>query len=125
MSGITVSRIADRLGIPRKHVSSWAVAWHGSAGTGYRHRLDLVDVLVARAWQVLGGAYNGEVSHYGRRPAAKYVRAETAIRSDPHRWLLVAGDHVHTYQRAEAAGWAWLRSGEPAGLVVDLWSTPR
>lgn len=121
----TVPAIAARLGIPRQHVASWAVVWHGWTGTGNRHKLDVVDMYVARAWQVLGGAYNGDVGRYGRRPPVRYLIAETAIRDRPKQWLLLAAGFAMTFDTAEAGAAAWLQCGWPAATLIDLWSVPQ
>lgn len=123
MSTLTVVDIADRLGVPRRQVCSWAVAWHGGVGQGHRRRLDHVDLYVARAWQELGGAITNRQGYYGR-VSPRYRLVEAVIRAEPRRWLLVAGDVIETCDEAETAAVMWLDSGQPAGLVIDLWSTP-
>lgn len=119
----TVRAIADRLGIPQRQVCSWAVAWHGLTGQGRPRRLDFVDVLVARAWLEMGGACTNRPGYYGH-VADRYRHVETAIRSEPRQWLLLAGHLAETFDTAEAATRAWLDSGQPAGQIIDLCSVP-
>lgn len=111
-----VADAAERLGVDPKTVWWWTSRW------GRDHRRDWltgVDVMVLRAILVLTGGVGGAYTDGGR-----LRQAEAMIRSDPRRWLLVAGDIVQTYHHAETAALAWAGSGQPCGQVIDLWSVP-
>lgn len=119
---LTTQDIADALGVSYRTVNRWANEWHGGVGTGVYRSLTTVDLLVARAWYVIDG-------DPPRRGASATVRrqrllAENVIRRCPRRWLLLTPTHAETCDEAETAAVMWLDSQQPAGQLIDLWSTP-
>lgn len=111
---LSTPQAAEHLGVPLTSMSRWVARWYGHPGTGRRHQVTAVDLMVARAWRHLWPSGHNE-------PPLAAVAAERAIRAHPLPWLLVCGNVAHTYATgAEAASRAWaLRHRLATLLCVD------
>jgi hypothetical protein len=113
---VGTNEIARQLGVDHNTVSRWATRWHGPTGQGRHRRLDETDVLVAQAWYTLTGSQRGGMNNVGHWCSI----AETAIRAQPLRWLLIADGYAETFHRAEHAAEAWWDSGLASATLIDL-----
>jgi hypothetical protein len=112
--------VARRLGVHPKTVWWWASRWYPNTGYAGRLLLTDADVMVLAAIFALTGRpiYGGSGTD-----RALIRTAETAIRADPRRWLLLTERQGSTFDDAETAAQAWWDLGgpRPGAWLIDLW----
>jgi hypothetical protein len=113
----TARVLGAHLGLAPNTVVSWCTRWHGPGTPGVSRELSPVDVLVARAWQVI--ADSDEALSIGDRQTC----AEIAIRTEPLRWLLLTESGASTHPTVEDATRVWeslIDAGDVGAQIIDL-----